>query len=515
MGLDSLLLSLDEASRDIRIQGIHLDVDNYFSDWSTTWEIRQALSKFKDSGKWILSYGEQLSQKQYYLASVADELILHPYGEISLTGISMDSIFFGKMFEKIGLNLQAIRGTNNVYKSAIEPLTKDGFSPENLEQMKAIVQQYWSTVSDDITSSRNLEKSKFELLVKTMGPRDADLALSGNLVDNLMEESDIESFIDQEMSADFNEPDTMSLFNYSRHLKLFPFIEEKSFTDSIAIIHADGPIQKAQSSERAVYPNHIKSYIEDALEDEDVKGIVIRVNSPGGGAFASELIHREIEKASKIKPVGISFGSMAASGGYYLSCGANTISASPLTLTGSIGVFGVIPSLGQFLEQNLHITHDGVKTHPSSDAMHGLRPLSPVELKTIQYKIDDVYQLFKQRVSKGRDLSSDETEKVSRGRVWTGIDAIEQGLVDHRHGLIGAIEDMEEHLGLSAEERNLKVWPKTMMWKDWIDELDLNTQIAKALNLDQFELWNSIKHYKTNDQMELIQARFPYPVNIR
>ena len=514
MGLDSLLLSIDRASKDKRIQGMNLKLSGFRSNWSTAWEIRQALAKFKENDKWIVCYGEQFSQQQYYLASVASKVFLHPKGEMTLTGLSMDSVFFGRLFSKLGVEVQALRGMNNIYKSAVEPFTRESFSAENRLQMEAIVKNFWKVISQDMVEGRNLEKINFEKIVSELGPRDANAALSNGLVDELFERDELEAYIDEEMSQDYNKPSKISIFEYSKYLKLYPSIANATGSSTIALIHADGPIQGQKSQDRVIHSGTINKWIKEAAEDDKVKGIIVRVNSPGGGAFASELIYSEIAKAQELKPVMVSFGSMAASGGYYMSCGSANISTTPLTLTGSIGVFGILPALEKFLEEKLYVTHDGVKTHPHADAMNGMRPLTPPENKIIQNKINDIYTLFKSRVSEGRSMDDDRVEEVARGRVWTGDDALVKGLVDHTGGLLSVIENMKKTLGIKSVKHPLKVWPKDLEWKDWMKNFEFE---GSFMGLNKYFDSSYLKSFKMLESMregEKLQTRLPYLIEI-
>jgi len=514
MGLDSLLLCLDHASKDPNIQGIKLILKGFDADWTTTWEIRQALDKFSHAGKWIFCYAEEFTQKQYYLASVANQLLLHPQGQIELTGLSMDAIFFGKLIEKLGVDVQIFKGANNVYKSALEPFSRESFSEENRIQMQEIVAGIWSEVSHQIIVSRNLNRLNLDEMVNQLGPRDATAALSANLIDQMIEEPDVDDWIDEKLSVSLM-PDRVDLFNYASYLKVYPSIELNNSDNVIALIHADGPIQNFAGHDRVIYAEELVHWIEEAAEDETIEGIVLRVNSPGGGAFASELINRALNKACQKKPTVVSFGSMAASGGYYLACGANNIYSTPTTLTGSIGVFGVIPAMGGFMERQFNITYDGVKTHPHADAMNGLRPLSDGEQKVIQTKIDDIYKLFKSRVSEGRSIDEQETERIARGRVWHGKDALEQGLVDKMGGLMDALEGLAAILKIEKSKLGLKVWPTERNWNDWIKEVDINSQFS-YLNHIWFEDMNQIKkQVETLKQGEVCQMLFPFILKIK
>lgn len=515
MGLDSLLLSIDEASRDERIKGIKLSLKGYNSDWSTSWEVRNALARFKEEGKWVICYGDMFSQKQYYLASVADYLYLHPQGGVELLGMSLTSTFFGRLIEKLEIDVEMFRGSNNVYKSAVEPFTRENFSGENKQQLEELIEGIWDIVSEEILASRGLPPQRFNHIVKMMGPRDAKACLSANLVDGLKTEEEVDEIIDEEVNEALTIPRRMSLFKYAAHHKLYPTIVSSDDKNSIALIHADGPIQMSQGEDRVIKAEVINKWIEEAVEDEMVKGIVVRVNSPGGGAFASELIYQEIKKAQDVKPVIVSFGNMAASGGYYLSCSANQIVAAPTTLTGSIGVFGIMPFFAKFLEKYAHVTYDGVKTHDFADVMNGLRPMTEVEKKIIQLRIDDVYKLFTNRVKEGRQFDDQALDKVARGRVWYGLDALKHNLVDKTGGLLLSLEMMSENLKFKTDSYNLKVWPRTMRWNEWMKNLDLETKIYEKMAPFSDQMNDAIQQYKCLQGEEQIQAKIPFILNIQ
>jgi protease-4 len=515
MGLDSLLLSIDRASRDDRIKGIHLNLSGYDSNWSTTWEIRNALQKFKDQEKWVLCYGENFSQRQYYLASVSDYLYLHPQGGIELVGLSLTSTFFGRLIEKLDIDVEMFRGSNNVYKSAVEPFTRENFSEENRQQMKEIVEGLWTVISKEMVDSRGLAPQRFNQIVKMMGPRDAKACLSANLIDRLLTDEEVEEEIDEEINQALTIPKRMSILKYASHQKLYPAILTDKKKRSIALIHADGPIQMSQGDDRIIRAEVLNKWIKEAVEDEMVAGIVLRVNSPGGGAFASELIYQEIKKAQEIKPVIVSFGDMAASGGYYLSCSANQIVSAPTTLTGSIGVFGLMPSLGKFLEKHVHVTYDGVKTHEFADAMNGLRPLTEAEKKIIQVRIDDIYKLFKNRVKEARRFDEKSVDEVARGRVWYGLDAVKNKLVDRVGGLMTALEILSEQLQLNTPGMNLKVWPRTMQWDEWMKEFNFETTIYEKLMPISGEVRDAVQQYNLLENEEQFQARIPFILDIQ
>lgn len=515
MGLDSLLLSIDQASRDDRIEGIYLYLSGYDSNWSTTWEIRNALEKFREKEKWVLCYGETFTQKQYYLASVSDHLYLHPQGAIELMGLNLTSTFFGRLIEKLEIDVEMFRGSNNVYKSAVEPFTRENFSEENRQQMKEIVDGLWGVISDEIVQSRGFSKENLDHIVAMMGPRNAEACLSSNLIDGLLDDEEVEEMIDEELNEALTLPNRMSIMKYASYLKLYPAIQVDDKKKSIALIHADGPIQISQGDDRVIKSEVLNTWIREAVDDEMVAGIVLRVNSPGGGAFASELIYQEIRKAQEVKPVIVSFGDMAASGGYYMSCSANLIVTAPTTLTGSIGVFGIMPSLGKFLEKHLNITYDGVKTHDFADSMNGLRSLSDREKKIIQVRIDDIYELFKNRVREGRQFNDQALEKVARGRVWHGLDAVKNKLVDQTGGLMTALEAVREQLGLNSLKLNLKVWPRTMQWNEWMKEFDFETTLFDQTGPVSDKLHKAIEQYNLLESEEQIQARIPFILDIQ
>lgn len=506
LGLNDILKSIRLAAEDENIKGIVLDLNYVPSGISTLEEIRNELDKFKESGKFVLCYGEYMTQGAYYLGSVADEIYVNPEGFIDFKGLNAQLMFLKGTLDKLDIDMQIVR--HGKFKSAVEPLIQKQMSDENREQYSSFVGSIWLEMLKDISASRNLTIDELNTFADELISYDSDAAVSSGLVDDVAYRDEYRAIVTSHAGIDdFGDINFISLGQYDRQNMNFDMHE-----NYIAVIYANGEIGGGQGSDRQIGSDRFAKTIASARMDDDVKAIVLRVNSPGGGAVASDVIWRELALTQDVKPVIVSMGDVAASGGYWISCASQKILANPTTLTGSIGVFGVIPDFGKFMENELGITYDNVQTNENSGFPSVIRPLKAYERQVLQNQVDNIYYLFLDRVSLSRSMSTEDVDLIGEGRVWSGVDAKKNGLIDDFGGLLDAIDLAAEIAGL--EEYGLVELPYQ---KDPIAQLieDL-TAVAytKALNAELGPFYNDYVQLKSILEMKGVQARLPYQVFI-
>lgn len=475
-GLNDLLNSLKKAAEDEHIQGILLDLSMVPSGWATIDEIREALLNFRETGKFIVSYGENYTQKAYYLATVADEILLHPEGMIDFRGLQAESIFFKNMLDRLGIEPQLIR--HGDYKSAGEPFVLDRMSPENREQTMAIIQHLWDHLLANIQTTRQLDAAHLNRVANGALTRNATLALESNMIDGIMYRDELRASLnarlEQEAEEDLN---LVSLGRYMRAPLPKSMVQPRS-RDKIAVVYASGSILPGEGSGRTIGSASMAKALREARLDTTVKAIVFRINSPGGSALASDVILREVKLAAAEKPVIASMGNVAASGGYYIAVGADKIVASPSTLTGSIGVFGLLPNMQHFFDDKLGITFDHVKTNELADLGSIHRPMTPTERRLMQEMVEQIYNTFIGHVAEERDMPLTRVDELGGGRVWSGVEALDNGLVDAFGGMTYAIEQAAEMAGL--EKYRIVEYPTR---KDFFTRImeDFGTSISERM----------------------------------
>jgi protease IV len=438
IGLNNALKNIKKATSDEKIKGIFLDLSSINAGWATTAEIREALLKFKESGKFIISYGEYYTQKAYYLASAADQVYLNPVGALDFSGINATSIFFKNLLAKIGVEAQIIR--HGDYKSAGEPFYLEKMSDANREQMQSIISSMWNNVTNDISKSRNLSVNHLNNVANGLLTRNAKLALDNSMIDGIKHRDEVLSIIKEKLELKEEDKINFATFSQYNNAPMPKDLLNVGAKDYVAVIYGMGNIISGEGSDYTMGSDRIAAAIREARLDDKVKAIVFRINSGGGSALASDVMLREIKLAAEVKPVVASFGDVAASGGYYVACAANKIFASPSTITGSIGVFGMIPNMKEFFNDKLGITFDNVKTNELSDFGATNRPLTAIEREIIIESIEEIYETFITHVSEGRNLPKETVDNIGRGRVWTGSEAKNIGLIDDFGGLNFAIE---------------------------------------------------------------------------
>lgn len=448
-----VLQTLEAAAADDRIRGIYLRMgyNENVAGTALLEELRAAIEEFKASGKFVVAYNENYSQAQYYLASVADRIYLQPEGGVSWYGLSSNTMFFKGLFDKLDLRAEVFRPTACKYKSAVEPFILDRMSPANREQMQALVDGMWGVISSDVCASRGIDSLQMRRLTDNLEVSLAQEALDNGFVDGLLYEDQMEDiFTELGLSEGY---DFVSLGDYASMIAP----DAKSLSaDRVAVLYAQGQIVDGEGYGEEIYGNTLASKIADLRADDRVKAVVVRVNSPGGSALASEVVWREMELLRAEKPVIVSMGSYAASGGYYISCPADVIVADRLTLTGSIGVFGMILDPREALQNKLGITFDGVSSNASSDFLT-TGPLTPVQRAMIMRGVDQVYGTFTSHVAQGRNLPLERVLEIAGGRVWSGQDALGVGLVDTCGGLKTALAVAIDKAGIADNYRVVEV----------------------------------------------------------
>ena len=506
LGLNTILLNIKKAKEDKDIKGIYLEISNPIAGFATLEEIRNALIDFRSSGKFIYAYSETYSQKAYYIASTASKLYLNPQGTLEVKGLSSQIMFFKNMLDKLGVEVQVFR--HGKFKSAIEPFMLDKMSEANRSQVETYLGSLWNHMLAGISKSRGITASEINNMADNLLIRNPSDALKYKLVDALKYEDEAMDDIKKAISIDQKEKiHFVSLEKYAESPN-----KTKLSSNKIAVVYAVGEIVSGKGSDDQVGSESVAKALRDARLDTSIKAIVFRVNSPGGSALASDVMWREVLLAKAAKPVVVSMGDVAASGGYYISCAANRIFAQPNTITGSIGVFGLIPNAQKALSEKLGITIDTVNTNKHSDVGTILRAASADEYNYIQKSVEDIYDVFITKVAEGRNISKNNVDSIGQGRVWSGTDALKIKLVDE----IGGINDAIAYAAKLAKLSNYKLidLPKQ---KDPLEELfntgadEIETRTMKA-NLGEQYIF--IKQLKTVLLKKGIQARVPYEMII-
>lgn len=437
-GLDDILSSIKKAKENENIKGIYLNAGAYNCSTASLQAIRNALVDFKESGKFIVAYSGMYTQSAYYIASVADKIIVNPSGNIMWHGLSAQTMFFTDLLKKVGIEMQIFRvGT---YKSAVEPFTETAMSQANREQTQAFVSSLWEQFVTDVSASRNLTPKRLnELADLNMDFQPAETYIENGLADTLMYKDGVLTYLKK--LTDCKEDQELSVLTLNDMTNVKRNTPKDKSGNIIAVYYAYGEIdsQADIAYDEGINSEKVIKDLRKLRENKDVKAVVLRVNSPGGSAYASEQIWREVSLLKEEKPVIVSMGDYAASGGYYISCAATQIVAEPTTLTGSIGIFGMFPDVSKLVNDKLDIHIDGVKTNQLSDIGIINRPFNPEEQALIQNMVNEGYELFTKRCADGRNIPIEELKKIAEGRVWTGAMAKELNLVDELGGLDKAI----------------------------------------------------------------------------
>lgn len=508
IGLNELIKELKKAKEDENIEGIFLDLTALRTGWASSSEIRQALLDFKESEKFIISYGEAYTQNAYYLATVADEIYLHPEGAVDFRGLNGQALFIKNMLDKLGIDPQVIR--HGKYKSAGEMFFLEQMSPENREQMLAYISSIWNNVLGDIAEARGLSLNRLNEVADAFNTRNAELALDNQMVDGIKYIDQVREIINEKLEQEHDADINFITFSKYKNAPMPKGSITPRSRDKIAVVYASGNILPGEGSEGTIGTNVSKA-LREARQDSTIKAIVLRINSGGGSALVSDVILREIILATEVKPVIASMGDVAASGGYYIACAADMIMANPNTITGSIGVFGIIPNMQDFFNNKLGITFDNVKTNEFADLASIHRPLSTREREIIQESIERVYETFIGHVADGRNMPVDLVDDLGQGRVWSGAEARQNGLIDEFGGLDDAIEkaaemaDLETYRIIELPERK-ELFAKLMEDFGGIQEKMIERRLGAA--------YHYYKQVEELNQMTGILARMPYDVII-
>lgn len=511
IGLTDVIAAIKAAKNDENIKGISI-LNNYSSlGMAQSKAVRDALEDFKKSGKFVMAYANSYSQQDYYLNSVANTIYLNPVGEMEFKGMSSDVLFFKDFQEKTGVKMEVIR--HGKYKSAVEPFLENKMSDANREQITALLNSIWNSVVVDIAKSRNVSVQKLNEIANGLLARTPEMAKSQKLVDIIAYEDVYHNAIKKLLKVDSKEDyESVSILDYTQNFITTSIPTDTS--DEIAIIYAQGDIESGEGDVNVIGEGSMRRSIIEARDNEDVKAIVLRIDSPGGSALTSDLIWREIELAKKVKPVVVSMGNYAASGGYYIACNASKIFAENNTITGSIGVFGILPNFSG-LSTKMGIYSEQVNTHQNAG---NYNPFSPIDekFKAVTLEgVEKVYSTFVSHVAKGRKMTFAQVDAIAQGRVWTGSEALKLGLVDK----IGGLDDAITEAARLSKTKNYSTKNYPEFEKDF-DEFLENFPFARTR--ERFikeeigeENYRMIEQIKRAQNYKGIQARMPFEINIQ
>ena len=510
MGLTDILENIEKAKADPKIKGIYLDVTAVAAGPATIEEIRNALLDFKTSKKFIVSYSDYYTQGAYYLATVADKIYLNPQGLIEFKGLNAELMFYKGALEKLGIEPQVIR--HGKFKSAIEPFILDKMSPENREQTMTYMKSIWNHFVKGVSTQRNISVDDLNLYADSMTLRNATTAVELKMADGVKYKDEIIAELKQ-LSGTSAEAE-LNLLSFGKYTNAPKAVDEnkKIAKDRIAVIYATGQIDMGKGDAETIGSDGLSEAIRKARLDKNVKAVVLRINSPGGSALASEVILREVILTKKEKPVIASMGDVAASGGYYIACAADTIIASPTTITGSIGVFGLMFNGKKLMNEKLGLTVDVVKTNAHSDIGTQFRAMTNEERNVIQHEVEQVYDVFITHVSEGRKISKNQVDSVGQGRVWSGENALGIKLIDTFGGLNDAIKVAARMAKLT--DYRIKSLPEQ---KEPFEQIMEQLTGDASVSLIQNELGVNYKYYKALQnvlRMKGVQARLPYDIDI-
>ena len=509
LGLPNIIAAIDKASKHDKIKGISLRADLISAGWAQTRSIRNALLRFKDSGKFIYSYGDIYTQKGYYLASVSDSIYLNPLGALEFKGLASEVLYYKNFQDEYGLKMEVIR--QGKYKSAVEPYLENEMSPANRYQIKSLLKDIWETLKTEIANARDLAPEILDKIIEDQKINIAEDALTENLIDGLIYKDIFEQKIKTRIDIAFEDDlKIVSIEKLNNSVSTY----NASIKDRIAIVYARGPILYGEGTENIIAQGVFVETLETLAEDDWIKAVVFRIESPGGSALTSELLWRAIENLKEKKPFIVSMGNVAASGGYYIAAGADQIYADPLTITGSIGVFATLPNVNGLMK-NLGINAQTVETHKNALGYSPFQPLSKAFEKQTLLGIENTYAIFKKRVIDGRGLSPEAVENIAQGRVWSGKQAVKNGLVDYLGGLDDAV-------AAAAKAANLENYNK-MEYPVFKENLEsILSGITPSLKLKSSLIeWlpENLKHSfeinKTENSLLSIQALIPFELSIK
>lgn len=511
-GLNDMVTAIKSAKENEKIKGIYIESGNFSGATpALLTELRDALLDFKESGKFIIAYGDNYTQGTYYISSVADSVVINPEGMVEWVGLSMQTMYYKKILEKVGVKMQVVKvGT---YKSAVEPFLLDDISDANREQIETFSSEIWNKMLADVSKSRGLTADKLNALTDSgLVLKQTSYLIQNKIVDKVAYSDDVPQMIAGMMNVDKDMYHTTSVANVAANANNSP----KSMSgDVVAVYYAEGDIVQSPSqysfagSDEIVGEKVIRD-LKKLADDDDVKAVVMRVNSPGGSAYASEQIWHQVMNIKAKKPIVVSMGGYAASGGYYISCAANWIVAQPTTLTGSIGIFGTFPDVSGLVKDKLGVNVAVVNTNEYSDLGSVFRPFTPQEQELFQEYINHGYDLFTRRCADGRGLSQDSIKVIGEGRVWTGVHAIDLGLVDQLGDLDDAISKAKELAGI--DECTITEYPaQKSFFEQLLEETTSNSSYAdKQLHLMLGDYYDAIRTVRSATGQDHLQAAMPF-----
>lgn len=500
LGLDELLQAIDKAQKTDNIKGLYLDVESFEASPAAIKELRQALLSFKESGKFIVAYADSYTNGTYHLASVADKVTMNPHGMMGVMGLTMNTVFFKDALEKLGIEMQVFKvGT---FKSAVEPFVNRQMSDANRLQLTQLSTSIWNDMLSDIAASRHIKVEEINQFANQgLFMSEPEKAVEFGLVDTLIYENAIDSLLQAYVGADYQQVKLKAMKNVD--------LKEAYSADKVAVVYAVGNID--DNSDQNLDSKKITETLLDLADNDNVKAVVLRINSPGGSAYGSEQMWHATSILKAKKPLIVSMGAYAASGGYYIASAADTIVAEPSTITGSIGIFGMLPNVKE-LTQKLGLAFDGVKTNELSDFGMVTRPTTMVEKTLFQNYVNRGYELFVKRCADGRGMTTDQIKAIAEGRVWTGVDAQKIGLVDVLGGLDVAVKIAAEKANLGTY--NISQYPaKKDVFTELMDDLSVSmeTRILKSQLGDNYKYFNQLKMIQG---LQGAQAMMPFVLNV-
>ena len=511
--LHQILNAIENAKTDKKIKGISIEIQSLKAGLAQTQEIRKKLKEFKESGKFITAYSNGYSQKNYYLSSVADSVYVNPLSGLDLKGLGADLLFFKDFEDKYGVKFEVIR--HGKYKSAVEPFISNKMSEANRTQLTELLQDIWMNFKQEIGESRGKTIQEIDQIADSLGGRNAKLAMQNNLVNDTIYHDQYEALLKKHLQVKDNKKlNYISIKDYILNGKGRKKVK-LTVKDRIAVIYAQGEIKYGEGDETYIGQESIIKALRKAVKDKKVKAIVLRVNSPGGSALASDIIWHELEQVKKEKPLIVSMGNYAASGGYYISCNADKIFAEPTTVTGSIGVFGMVPNVKEFADR-IGINAEQVQTNKHSIPYSIFEPVSEDFKKVTKESIEHIYNTFLSRVAKGRKMTVKQVDEIAQGRVWSGTQAKKVGLVDE----MGNLEDAIAYAAKLAKLKDYKIKNLPRYKKDLgkilsnspFMKMKMHQLIKEEIGSDNYKILNDFKQFS---QLKGIQMRMPFVMEIK
>ena len=512
-GLSDVIRAIDEAKTDDNIKGISILNDESDLGMAQLKGLRDELEAFKKSGKFVYAYSNMYTQKEYYLNSVANTVYINPIGELDFKGLSSEVLFFKDFQEKSGLKMEVIR--HGKYKSAVEPFLENEMSPANREQVLALLNSVWNSMVTDISKSRNVSISQLNTIANGLLARTPEMAKTQKLVDVIAYEDDYHNAIKKVLKVDSDEDyNKIDIKDYAENRAQTP--KENTSKDKIAIIYAQGEIGNGEGDLNIIGEGSMRRSLQEARKNENIKAIVLRIDSPGGNALTSDLIWREIELTKKVKPVVVSMGNYAASGGYYLACNADKIFAEANTITGSIGVFGTLPNFSKLIDRvGIHV--EQVNTHENAAEYSVFKPIDEKFRIVTQESVERIYNTFLNRVAEGRKMTFPQVDAIAQGRVWSGSEAMKVGLVDEIGGMDAALKEASKLAKINTyKTQNFPQYEKS--FDDLLSNLGLpffktkESFIKEEVGVENYKIIEQIRKMNTKKGTQFLM---PFEINIK